>query len=153
MATYATINGVKNIYGPRDSRHEGVVGSGTTRDGERDLVIWFDGASYLQVTGTLPAGAVITVNALVEVTELFALGGTTPFINIGVSTTEGTNRIAQVSEAQAEALDTYSIAPAGTLAKDTPLAAAVTLKVALGGTSPTITSAGKMKVVIRYRVL
>lgn len=153
MATYATINGVKNIYGPRDGRFEGVAGTGATRDGERDFTVWFDGTSYSQVTGSLPAGAVISENALVEVTEAFNLGGTTPVINIGVSTTEGTNRIAQVSEAQAEAVGTYSIASAGTLAKDTPLAAAVTIKVALGGTSPTITAAGKMKVTIRYRVL
>lgn len=153
MATQETINGVTNIYGPRASRHEGVVGQHTTRDGERELVIWFDGTSYTYVSGTLPAGAVITENAIVEITEAFALGGTTPVINVGVSGTEGTNRLAQVSEAQAEAVGTYSIAPAGTLAKDTPLAAAVTLAVALGGTSPTITAAGKAKLVIRYRVI
>lgn len=147
-----TVNGVKNAYGPR-SRHEGVTGSMATRDEERAFTVWFDGANYTLVTGTLPAGAVITENAIVEVAEAFNLGGTTPVINIGVSGTEGTNRLAQVSEAQAEAVGTYSIAPAGTLAKDTPLAAAATIKVALGGTSPTITSAGKMKVTIRYRCI
>lgn len=153
MATQQTINGVKNIYGPRDSRHEGVVGQHTTRDGERELVIWFDGSSYTYVTGTLPAGAVLSENSIVEVTEAFALGGTTPVINVGVSGSEGTNRLAQLSEAQAEAVGTYSIATAGTLAKDTPLAAAVTLAVALGGTTPTITGAGKAKLVVRYRVI
>lgn len=147
-----TVNGVRNFYGPR-TRYEGVQGSMKTVDDERALVIWFDGANYASVTGSLPAGATITENALVEIAEVFALGGTTPVINVGVSTTEGTNRLAQISEAQAEALGTYSIAPAGTLAKDTPLAAAVTIKVALGGTSPTITSAGKCKLTIRYRVL
>lgn len=147
-----TVNGVRNMYGPR-TRYEGVAGSFKTVDDERALVIWFDGANYTSVTGTLPAGATITENAIVEVNEVFNLGGTTPVINIGVSGTEGTNRVAQVSEAQAEALGTYSIASAGTLAKDTPLAAAATIKVALGGTSPTITSAGKMKLTIRYRVL
>ena len=147
-----SVNGVRNMYGPR-TRYEGVAGSFKTVDDERALVIWFDGANYTSVTGTLPAGATITENAIVEVNEVFNLGGTTPVINIGVSGTEGTNRVAQVSEAQAEALGTYSIASAGTLAKDTPLAAAVTIKVALGGTSPTITSAGKMKLTIRYRVI
>jgi hypothetical protein len=146
-----TINGVRNIYGPR-TRYEGVAGSMHTRDDERAFVVWFDGANYSYVTGTLPAGAVITENAVVEVVEAFALGGTTPVINVGVSTTEGTNRIAQVSEAQAEAVGVYSIASAGTLAKDTPLAAAATIKVALGGTSPTI-SGGKLKLTIRYRVI
>jgi hypothetical protein len=147
-----TINGVKNRYGPR-TRHEGVAGTLSTRDDERALVIWFDGSDYDLVTHTLPAGAVMSENAIVEVTQAFVLGGTTPVINIGVSGTEGTNRIAQVSEAQAEAVGTYSIATAGTLAKDTPLAAAATIAVALGGTSPTITAAGKMKVVVRYRVI
>lgn len=147
-----TVNGVRNFYGPR-SRFEGVQGSMHTQDDERALVIWFDGANYLQVTGTLPAGAVITENALVEIAEAFVLGGTTPVINIGKSGSEGTDRLAQMSQAQAQALGTYSIAPAGTLAKDTPLTAATTIKVALGGTSPTITSAGKLKLTIRYRVL
>lgn len=151
MATQ-TINGVRNVYGPR-TRHEGVGGTMSTRDDERALVVMVDGANYLSYTGSLPAGAVITENAVVEIAEAFVLGGTTPVINIGVSTTEGTNRLAQISEAQAEAVGTYSIAPAGTLAKDTPLAAAVTLKVALGGTSPTITAAGKLKLTIRYRVI
>lgn len=147
-----TINGVRNIYGPR-SRYEGVQGSQSTRDAERELVIWFDGANYLYMTGTLPAGAVISENALVEVTEAFVLGGTAPVINIGKSGSEGTDRLAQVSQAQAQAVGIYSIASAGTLAKDTPLTAATTLKVALGGTTPTITAAGKMKLIIRYRVL
>lgn len=147
-----TQNGVSNFYGPRH-RHEGVQGSMATRDGERMLVLTFSGDTYLTVTGALPAGATITGNALVEVTEAFNLGGTTPVINIGVSTTEGTNRLAQVSEAQAEALGTYSIASAGTLAVNTPLASAVVIKVALGGTTPTITAAGKMKLMIPYQVL
>lgn len=146
------VNGVRQFYGPR-TRFEGVQGSMATRDDERALVIFFDGANYTNVTGSLPAGATISENALVEITEVFALGGTTPVINIGVQGSEGTNRLAQVSEAQAEALGTYSIAPAGTLAKDTPLAAAVTIKVALGGTTPTITTGGKLKLTIRYRVL
>lgn len=147
-----TVNGVRNFYGPR-TRFEGVQGAMKTVDDERALVIFFDGANYTGVTGSLPAGATITENALVEVTEAFNLGGTTPVINIGVQGTEGTNRLAQVSEAQAEALGTYSIASAGTLAVNTPLAAAVTIKVALGGGTPTITTAGKLKLTIRYRVL
>lgn len=147
-----TINGVKNFYGPR-TRFEGATGSMATRDAEREIVVFFDGANYTSVSATLPAGAVVSENAIVEVTEAFALGGTTPTINWGVSGTESTNRLAQLSEAQAEAVGVYSVASAGTLAKDTPLAAAVTLKVALGGTTPTITSAGKCKISIRYRVI
>lgn len=146
------VNGVRNFYGPR-TRFEGVQGAMHTQDDERTLVVFFDGTSYTQVTGQLPAGAVITENAIFEVTEAFVLGGTTPTLSVGVSTTESTNRLGQLSEAQAEAIGTYSVAPAGTLAINTPLTAAVTLKVALGGGTPTITSAGKAKMTIRYRVL
>lgn len=153
MAKELSANGVYQYYGPRH-RHEGAVGKlGHAGTAEQEMVLRVSGDSYLTVTGTLPAGAVIIGNALVEVEEAFALGGTTPVINIGVSGSEGTNRIAQVSEAQAEAAGTYSIASAGTLAVNTPLAAAATIKVALGGTSPTITGAGKMKVVVSYRVI
>lgn len=152
MAKEAGTGGVYNYYGPRH-RHEGVVGKMPGSGAEQEMVLLISGDTYLTVTGTLPAGATIVGQALVEVAEVFALGGTTPVINIGVSGSEGTNRIAQVSEAQAEAVGTYSIASAGTLAVNTPLAAAATIKVALGGTSPTITSAGRMKVVIRYVVI
>lgn len=147
-----TVNGVTNYYGPRH-RHEGVQGQMPSVGAEKELVIHLSGDTYLTVTGSLPAGAVITGPAVVEVSEVFALGGTTPVINIGVQGSEGTNRVAQVSEAQAEALGTYSIATAGTLAVSTPLAAAVVLKVALGGTTPTITGAGRMKVMVPYRVI
>lgn len=148
----ATVNGVRQAYGPR-TRGEGTTGTMATRDAERFAVVIVDGANYASATLTLPAGATITGNAIVEVTEVFNLGGTTPVINIGVEGSEGTNRLAQVSEAQAEAVGTYSIASAGTLAVNTPLAAAVTIKVALGGTSPTITSGGLLKLSIPYQVI
>lgn len=144
-----TVNGVANYYGPR-SRYEGVGGSEGTHSDVRYFVLDVSGADYLTAKGQLPAGAVVTGNAVVEVREAFALGGTTPVINIGVSGSEGTDRLAQVSEAQAEALGTYSIASAGTLAVNTPLAAAVTIAVALGGTTPTITGAGKLRLIIPY---
>ena len=146
-----TVNGVRNFYGPRTS-FEGVSGSMATRDAERFAVAMFDGEHYADVELIFPAGATIVGNALVEIDEAFALGGTTPVINVGVVGSEGTNRIAQISEAQAEAVGTYSIAPAGTLAVNTPLAAQTTVTVALGGTSPTI-AGGKCKVIVPFRVL
>lgn len=146
------LNGVYNYYGPRH-RHEGAQGRMAHMGADRELVLRISGDTYLTLADMLPAGAVIVGNALVEVEEAFALGGTTPVINIGVQGSEGTNRLAQVSEAQAEAVGTYSIAPAGTLAVNTPVAADTQIRVALGGTSPTITSAGKMKVTITYRVI
>lgn len=146
------LNGVTNFYGPRH-RHEGTEGRMGSNSEIHHLVILIAGDSYTGFTGTLPKGAMLAGKAMVEVEEAFVLGGTTPTIAIGVSGSEVTNAVAVVSEAQAEAVGTYAVASAGTLALETPLAAAVTLKVALGGTSPTITSAGKMKVVVPYRVI
>lgn len=152
--TIATVNGVRQAYGPR-TRGEGTTGTMATRDAERFAVVIVDGANYASATLTLPAGATITGNAIVEVVEAFNLAGgvSPPVINVGVQGSEGTNRLAQVSEAQAEAVGTYSIASAGTLAVNTPLAAAATIKVALGGDTPTITSGGLLKLSIPYQVI
>lgn len=145
-----TVNGTSQFYGPR-SRYEGQGGTEATRDDVREFVIFVSGADYATARGTLPAGATIVGNALVEVVEPFVLGGTTPTLNVGVSGTAATNRLAQLSEAQAEAAGTYSVASAGTLAANTPLTAAVTIAVELGGGTPTITGAGKLKLVIPYK--
>lgn len=144
-----TVNGVRQAYGPR-TRGEGTSGTAATRDHKKFLTVFFDGANYNKVSFTLPAGATIVGNAVVEISQPFDLGGTTPVINIGVSGTEGVNRVAQISEAQAEAAGTYSVASAGTLAVNTPLAAAATITVALGGTTPTIAGGGLAKVTIPY---
>lgn len=100
----------------------------------------------------LPKGAQVTSTSF-EVNEAFALGGTTPVIDVGVATTEGTNRLVSVSEAQAEAVDTVATdsTPEGTLAS--VLTADTAIGVALGGTSPTVTSAGRIKVVVTYTKL
>lgn len=144
-----TVNGVRVNYGPRNA-YEGQGGTMATRDAVRYFTIDFGGADYATASGTLPAGAVIRGPATVEVREAFALGGTTPTINVGVSGSHGTNYLGELSEAQAEALGTYSLASAGSLAVNTPLASAVTIVVGLDGTSPTITGAGKARLVIPY---
>jgi len=147
------LNGVYNYYGPRH-RHDGAQGRMAHMGADRELVIRMSGDSYLTVTDSLPAGATVVGNALVEVEEAFVLGGTTPLLNIGVQGSEATNRLMQLSEAQAEAVGTYSVASAGTLAVNTPLAAAVTIKASLtGGGSNTIGAAGKLKLTITYRVI
>lgn len=111
----------------------------------------FVGGVYTGNTNlTLPAGYIAHGQTLVEVIEAFVLGGTTPVINIGVTGTEGTNRVCQISEAQAEAVGSYSIASAGTLAVNTPLAAAATINVTLAGTTPTVTAAGRLVVRFAY---
>lgn len=144
-----TVNGVGAYYGPR-TRFEGEQGKYKTEGTGEELVLYFSGSTYSLLTFSLPAGTVVVGNAVVEVTEAAALGGTTPVINIGVSGSSGTNRFAQISEAQAEATGTYSIASAGTLAVNTPTVGAQTIVVELAGTTPTWTG-GKFKVVVPIR--
>jgi hypothetical protein len=146
------LNGVNNFFGAR-TRADGSAGEMNTIGAERQSVIVFSGASYANVLGRLPAGATVVGNSLVEIAEAFTLGGTTPTIAVGVTGSEVTNRLALISEAQAEAVGTYSIASAGTLAVNTPLAAAVTISVALGGTTPTVAAGGIAKVVTPYQMI
>jgi len=151
--TIQVINGVKNYYGAK-GRFEATQGVLETDGCVKEGVVVFTGANYDLVSFSLPAGATIVGKPLVQITEAFVLGGTNPTINVGVSGSHGTNYLAEISEANAEAVGTYaSAAPAGTLAVDAPLAAAATIVVALDGTSPTITAAGECKVVFQYRVI
>lgn len=95
---------------------------------------------------TIPVGAVIT-DVIVQVKEAFNLTGTTPTINIGTQGSETTNGF-PISEAQAEAVGTYTPTKAGTWAA--PIATALLVGVALGGTSPVSTTAGRMDILIKY---
>jgi hypothetical protein len=151
-----TVNadGLRVHYGTRRAGDEANFGTYGDVGSQKELVFEIKGTDftagvYTGPTLTLPAGFTHR-GGLAEVTEVFALGGTTPTINVGVSTTEATNRMAQLSEAQAEALGVYNMAGAGTLAANTPLAAAATISIALGGTTPTITSAGKLRITVKY---
>ncbi|MBV1952761.1 MAG: hypothetical protein KUG64_11280 [Cycloclasticus sp.] len=105
-------------------------------------------AAFPLIAPTLPAGAIIQ-EVFAEVSEVFILGGTTPTIDVGTETSEGTNGF-DMTEAQGEALGAYDLTSAlqGTWAA--PLAAATTIGLALGGTTPTNGATGKMRVVIRY---
>ena len=151
--TVQVINGVKNYYGPK-GRFEANAGVLRTDGIVKEGVVLFAGDTYSSVSFKLPAGAYIVDKPTVEITEAFDLGGTTPTINIGVSGSHGTNYLAEISEAHAEAIGTYvSAAPAGTLAVDTPLAAEATIVVALDGTNPTAAAKGQAKVVFRYKVV
>lgn len=146
-----TVNGVKNYYGPRD-RHEARSGVVKTEGLRKEVSIAFTGANYSLVSMVLPAGATIVGNALVEIDEAFVIGGTTPNVAVGVSGSPATNYVALIPEASLEALGTYSIAPAGSLAVNTPLAAATTIVVGLEGDT-TITAAGKARVTFTYQVM
>ena len=143
--------GVKTWYGPQDlsqSENLSVRTAGNIREG----AVTVTGSDYTSVDFTLPKGASIVGNVQIEVIEAFVLGGTTPTIAVGVDTSETTNFLCEVSEANAEAIGSYSDVSEGTLAPNAPLAAAASIAVALGGTTPTITSAGKMVVHFRYAV-
>lgn len=105
-------------------------------------------AGYALLAPKIPAGAVIE-DAYVVVSEAFALGGTSPTILVGTEGSEVTNGLV-ISEAQAEAAGTYDVTGTLTGTWAAGLAAETTLGLALGGTSPTVTTAGKLRVVVRY---
>lgn len=141
--------GVNNYYGPRDSGKTAGVYEVDGSTVEASIVV--DSA---MVGGTIPQDLIIPAEAKVtavyaKVTEAFVLGGTTPTILIGTDTTEVTNG-AVLSKAQAEAIGTYDITGTLTGTWAAQLAAATTVGVALGGTSPTKTAVGKVQFVIKY---
>lgn len=108
------------------------------------------GGDAFLVPVDLPVGAVLG-DVIVQVKEVFALGGTTPTILIGTVTSEVTNGFV-ISEAQAEAVGTYNVTSTKTGTWAAPIAVAAEVGVALGGTTPTVTEAGEMDIVIKYTV-
>lgn len=109
-----------------------------------------DGLEVAEVI--IPAGSLL-VSAYVEVTEAFVLGGTTPTLLVGTNGSEATNGVV-VSEAIAEAVGTEDIfaTAAGTWAAS--LAADTIIGVALGGAaSPTVTDAGKARLVVNFTAI
>lgn len=143
---------VSNSYGQRFSGgQKGVV---KTEGALRQLVINFsgknasDGTFDLVTALKLPAGA-IPKRVFFKVNEAFALGGTSPTIDVGTDGTEATNGFV-ISEAQAEAVGTYDLTSTLTGTWAAPLAAATTVGIALGGTSPTSAVTGRGKVIVEY---
>jgi len=142
---------VNNHYGPRDSgKTQGIT---RTAGFVRELTMDIDAAmvsaeAFPLIAPKLPAKAIIE-DVFVEVTEAFALGGTTPVIEIGTEGSEATNGFT-ITEAQAEAEAIYDLTSAlsGTWASG--LAAETTIGIDLAGGTPTVGTAGKMRVVIRY---
>lgn len=95
----------------------------------------------------LPVGAVIS-DIIVQVKQAFVLGGTNPVIAVGTEGSEVTNGFS-ITQAQAQAVGTYTgYTKNGTW--NAPIAAAANVGVALGGTTPTVTSAGVLDVYIKY---
>lgn len=152
--SYETQNlrNVLNHYGPR-SIQDGTPSGGEVHNSgaTKEAVVYIKGDDFVAGSflsrAVLPAGAIVR-NVVAEVVEPFVLGGTTPTINVGTDASETTNYGVELAEADAEAAGTYDGTPAGTWAA--PLAADAAISVALGGTTPTVTDAGKAKVVIYY---
>lgn len=119
------------------------------------LTFEFTGSGFADLGASLvdtyiPAGAILK-DATATVEEVFALTGTTPVVNFGTATTEGTNGFT-ASKAQLEAVGSYSLLSTlkGTWAVNTPLAARTKLGVALGGTTPGLGRGGRARVTISY---
>lgn len=142
---------VSTYFGPRDSGK--TAGETRTSGFVTELTIDIDAAmvesgAYALIAPTIPAGAIIE-DVYVDVTEAFVLGGTTPVIDVGTEGSEATNGFT-ITEAQAEAVKMLDLTGAlsGTWAAG--LVADTTVGLLLGGSSPTVTTVGKMRVVIRY---
>lgn len=146
-----------NHYGKRNLQDGLVSGGSNPRYGtDYEGVVYVRGSDFANGDSfttrlVLPKGAVV-VSTEVEVVEAFSLGGTTPTIDVGVAGTEGTNTAISIAEANAETAGfTSGSTPSGTL--NGSLTVDTSIGVSLGGTTPTSTDAGMMKVVIYYKKL
>lgn len=159
---YTNPDGLRNQFGTRKTGDEANFGANGDVGAYKEIVLHLRGSDFTVGTATyngttiiLPAGATIR-ESLLETVEVFNLTGTTPTINFGVSGSAATNRMVQVSEAQAEAVGVYntSASAGGTLAVGTPLAAQSTITVELGGTTPVVaTLVGYIRATVRYQDL
>lgn len=142
---------VTNHYGERELG--GAAGVIRTSGSQNELTVYATGETINdgfipQVY--IPAGAAI-VKAVAHVTEAFVMTGTTPTILIGTDGSEVTNG-AVLDEVEGEAIGYYDITASlvGTWAADTRLAADTLVGVALGGTTPAVTDAGRVAFIITY---
>ena len=140
---------VHNHYGPR--KVGGAIGTIKTEGAYKELSLDITGDmlnSDYRPQVIIPKGS-LPVAVFIDVKEVFVLGGTTPTILVGTSGSEVTNGCV-VSEAIAEAVATEDLSATLTGTWAASLAAATTVDITLGGTSPTSTSAGKARLIVRY---
>lgn len=143
---------VNNHYGTRTS--EKVVGKSNVSGVEQELVFQIDGdmvsaEAFPLLAPVIPAGAHIT-EAFAHVTEAFVLGGTSPVVEIGTEGSEATNGFT-LTEANCENVGVVEFAHSAMQGTwGARLAADTTVGIDLAGTTPTVTSAGEMTVVIKY---
>jgi hypothetical protein len=150
-----TAGTTNNQYGIRDTQ-DGIVGGGKleSQGSVVEAVVYARGSDFtsgaFDTQLTIPAGSKF-VSAIAEVTEAFVLGGTTPTINVGTSGSADTDYGIELSEANGETVGTYfAEGTNGTWSQTAVLANDTVVAVELDGTTPTVTDAGAMKVVIRY---
>ena len=94
--------GVYSSYGPRETQQGVVSGGDLPGNGAiKEAVIFIRGddftAGSFDTQLSIPDGAKF-LEAYVEVTEAFALGGTTPTMNIGTSGSAGTDYAIELSK-------------------------------------------------------
>jgi hypothetical protein len=151
-STWTNSDGLVVGYGPNLPDFTDV--GQTDKDGhERELRIVIDGEKFsggvYQFVNApeLPAGAVPLYGHVV-VSEVFALGGTTPTIQVGTDGSGAASVFGAVSQANAQALGTYN-----NTVTATPLTATTKgkVRISLGGTTPTVTAAGRATIIIGYR--
>lgn len=153
-STWTNADGLIVGFGPNVIDFDS-VGAVPANSNEKELTFVLDGEKFsggvyqFVTTEALPVGAV-PISALVRVSEVFNfIGGTAPTIQIGTSGTGAAAVFGSLSEANAEALGTYALTVTATPLTSTT---AGNLRVSLGGTSPTITTAGRATVTVTYRI-
>ena len=141
--------GVNNHYGARNTGNG--IGTIKTEGAYNELAVFVTGEmlnNSFRPEVILPKGALV-MEAFIDVSEAFSFGGTSPTIEVGTSGSEATNGVT-TTKTQAEAIGTKDITSAIAGTWGSGLTAATAVGVAMGGTSPTATSAGKARVVVRY---
>lgn len=141
---------VHNHYGPFSGGK--TVGVIKTEGALNEMTIDLDGTmvgneAFPLIAPVLPAYSKV-VAVYVEIEEAFVMGASSQ-ISIGTEGSESTNGF-DISEAQAEALGVYNVTAtlAGTWAAS--LTAATTIGIDINAGTPTVTSAGKARIVIQY---
>lgn len=150
-------NVTSNVHNHFGARASGKTQGENDMDGAmHELVIDLDAAmvsaeAFPLIAPYIPAGSRVE-DVFMQVTQAFVLGGTTPVIEIGTEGSEATNGFT-ISETIAEALGVYDLTSAlsGTWSQSTGLLADTVIGIDLAAAdTPTITSAGKARIVIRY---
>ena len=147
------VQNVNNYFESRDSGE--TVGVKKTEGSFNELTLQLTGtqikrggtAEFL-VAPVLKAGFKIT-GVYARVTEAFVVTGTTPALEIGTQGSEVTNGFT-ITEAQLEALGTYDLTSALSGTWAAPINADTTVGIALSGTTPAVTDAGKIEIVVTY---